>query len=113
MRAAVFHGPQQNLTIEEIDHDQPRPDEVVVRTAASGVCHSDLHFVDGFYALAAPAVLGHEASGVVEAVGSAVTEFAPGDPRDRVHIGVLRALRALPERRALPLRAAPKPRTGR
>ena len=79
MRAAVFHGPQQSLTIEEIDHDQPRPDEVVVRTAASGVCHSDLHFVDGFYALEAPAVLGHEASGVVEAVGSAVTEFAPGD----------------------------------
>ena len=79
MQAAVFHAPHERLTIEEIDHDDPRPGEVVVRVAASGVCHSDLHFVDGLYALPAPAVLGHEAAGVVAAVGSDVTRFAPGD----------------------------------
>ena len=79
MQAAVFHAPHERLTIEEIDHDDPRPGEVVVRVAASGVCHSDLHFVDGLYALPGPAVLGHEAAGVVAAVGSDVSQFAPGD----------------------------------
>jgi S-(hydroxymethyl)glutathione dehydrogenase/alcohol dehydrogenase len=79
MKAAVFHAPHEQLTMEEIDRDEPRPGEVVVRVAASGVCHSDLHFVDGLYAIPAPAVLGHEAAGIVEAVGEGVTEFAPGD----------------------------------
>ena len=79
MKAAVFHAPHEQLTIEEIDHDEPQPGEVVVRVAASGVCHSDLHFVDGLYSIPAPAVLGHEAAGVVEAVGADVTQFAPGD----------------------------------
>src|SRR5262249_18829674 len=45
----------------------------------SGVCHSDLHFVDGFYDFPSPAILGHEAAGVVEEVGPLVTEFKPGD----------------------------------
>jgi S-(hydroxymethyl)glutathione dehydrogenase/alcohol dehydrogenase len=79
MKAAVFHGPQQPLTIENIDIDQPHGREVLIRTVASGVCHSDLHFVDGFYKHPAPAVLGHEAAGIVEAVGDQVEEFAPGD----------------------------------
>jgi S-(hydroxymethyl)glutathione dehydrogenase/alcohol dehydrogenase len=79
MKAAVFHGPQQPLTIENIDIDQPYGREVLIRTVASGVCHSDLHFVDGFYKHPAPAVLGHEAAGIVEAVGDQVEEFAPGD----------------------------------
>jgi S-(hydroxymethyl)glutathione dehydrogenase/alcohol dehydrogenase len=52
---------------------------VLVRTVASGVCHSDLHFVDGFYPFPTPAILGHEAAGIVEAVGPHVTEFKPGD----------------------------------
>jgi S-(hydroxymethyl)glutathione dehydrogenase/alcohol dehydrogenase len=52
---------------------------VLVRTVASGVCHSDLHFVDGLYPFPAPAILGHEAAGVVEAAGLQVTEFKPGD----------------------------------
>jgi len=52
---------------------------VLVRTVASGVCHSDLHFVDGFYPFPAPAILGHEAAGIVEAVGPQVGEFRPGD----------------------------------
>ena len=79
MKAAVFRGPNQPLKIEEVDIDEPREHEVLVRTAATGVCHSDLHFVEGLYPMAAPAILGHEAAGVVEKVGSAVTYLKAGD----------------------------------
>jgi S-(hydroxymethyl)glutathione dehydrogenase/alcohol dehydrogenase len=79
MKAAVFHGPNQPLTIEQVDIDDPLEHEVLVRTAATGVCHSDLHFVEGLYPYPAPAVLGHEAAGVVEKVGNAVTYLKPGD----------------------------------
>src|SRR6266478_4029234 len=79
MKAAVFHGPHQPLTIENVDIDKPIGREVLVRTVASGVCHSDLHFVDGFYPFPAPAILGHEAAGIVEKVGPNVDEFKPGD----------------------------------
>ena len=79
MKAAVFHGPGQPLTIEQVDIDEPKEREVVVRTVASGVCHSDLHFVDGLYMWPTPAVLGHEAAGVVEKVGSQVSYLKPGD----------------------------------
>jgi S-(hydroxymethyl)glutathione dehydrogenase/alcohol dehydrogenase len=79
MKAAVFHGPKEPLTIEEVEIDQPQDREVLVRTVASGVCHSDLHFVDGFYPYTAPAVLGHEAAGIVEQVGKAVSYIKPGD----------------------------------
>ncbi len=79
MKAAVFHGPHQQLTIEEVAIDDPGPNEIIVKTAASGVCYSDLHFVDGFYPFDAPAILGHEAAGIVEAVGERVTYVQPGD----------------------------------
>ncbi|HEY7944844.1 MAG TPA: Zn-dependent alcohol dehydrogenase [Casimicrobiaceae bacterium] len=79
MKAAIFHGPHEPLTIEQVDIDKPGPREVLVRTVASGVCHSDLHFVDGLYPYPAPAVLGHEAAGIVEAVGDQVTYVQPGD----------------------------------
>jgi S-(hydroxymethyl)glutathione dehydrogenase / alcohol dehydrogenase len=79
MKAAVFHGALQPLTIEDVEIDQPINREVLVRVVASGVCHSDLHFVDGLYPMHAPAILGHEAAGVVEAVGDQVEEFQPGD----------------------------------
>jgi S-(hydroxymethyl)glutathione dehydrogenase / alcohol dehydrogenase len=79
MKAAVFHGAQKPLTIETVDIAKPIEREVLVRTVASGVCHSDLHFVDGFYPFPSPAILGHEAAGIVEAVGPQVTEFTPGD----------------------------------
>ena len=79
MKAAVFRAPKQDLTIEDVDIDKPGPREVLVRTVACGVCHSDLHFVDGLYPYPAPAVLGHEAAGIVEAVGDQVTQFKPGD----------------------------------
>jgi S-(hydroxymethyl)glutathione dehydrogenase / alcohol dehydrogenase len=79
MKAAVFHAPHQPLTIEEIDIDAPMSREVLVKTVASGVCHSDLHFVEGLYPLPAPAILGHEAAGIVEAVGDQVSYVKPGD----------------------------------
>src|SRR5579871_2958484 len=79
MKAAVFHGPKQPLSIEEVEIDEPQDREVLVRTVASGVCHSDLHFVDGLYPYPTPAILGHEAAGIVEQVGKAVTYLKPGD----------------------------------
>src|SRR6202165_3216810 len=79
MKAAVFRGPHQPLSIEEIQIDEPREHEVLVRTVATGVCHSDLHFVEGLWPHPTPAVLGHEAAGIVERVGSEVTYLKPGD----------------------------------
>src|SRR5947209_1706870 len=79
MKAAVFHGPHKPLTIENVEVAKPIGREVLVRTVASGVCHSDLHFVDGYYPFPTPAILGHEAAGIVEAVGPHVTEFKAGD----------------------------------
>lgn len=78
-RAAVLEQSPGQLQIRSIDVDDPRPDEVLLRTAAAGVCHSDLHFMQGKLPHPVPTVLGHEAAGVVEAVGSQVTGFAPGD----------------------------------
>ena len=63
MKAAVLHAPGTPLIIEEVSISKPGPREVLVRTVAVGVCHSDLHFVDGAYPYPMPVVLGHEASG--------------------------------------------------
>ncbi|MEC8110013.1 MAG: alcohol dehydrogenase catalytic domain-containing protein, partial [Pseudomonadota bacterium] len=79
MKAALFREPHAPLTIEEVQIDNPRPREVLVRTAAVGVCHSDLHYIDGFYATPTPTILGHEAAGIVEKVGSDVHYVKPGD----------------------------------
>jgi S-(hydroxymethyl)glutathione dehydrogenase/alcohol dehydrogenase len=81
MKAAVFRKVHAPLTIEDVDVDKTWGREVLVRTVATGVCHSDLHIVDGFgrYALDKPFVLGHEGAGVVEAVGDQVTTVRPGD----------------------------------
>ncbi len=79
MKAAIFHGPHQPLSIEEIEIDDPYEREVLVRMVATGVCHSDLHFVEGLWPHRTPAVLGHEAAGIVEKVGSAVSYLKPGD----------------------------------
>jgi S-(hydroxymethyl)glutathione dehydrogenase/alcohol dehydrogenase len=79
--AAVFRQVHAPLTIEQVEIDQPWEREVLVRTAATGVCHSDLHVVDGAgrFPLDRPIVLGHEGAGVVEAVGAGVTTVRPGD----------------------------------
>ena len=81
MQAAVFRQPHQPLTIESVEIDRPRRREVLVRTAATGVCHSDLHLVEGNgrFPIGEPYVLGHEGAGVVEAVGDDVTYVEPGD----------------------------------
>jgi S-(hydroxymethyl)glutathione dehydrogenase/alcohol dehydrogenase len=79
VKAAVFRQPGKPLTVEEVEIDQPLGREVLVKTVAAGVCHSDLHFIEGLYPYAAPAVLGHESAGIVEAVGDRVTAFKPGD----------------------------------
>jgi S-(hydroxymethyl)glutathione dehydrogenase/alcohol dehydrogenase len=81
VKAAVFRKVNEPLTIESVDVDKPWGREVLVRTAATGVCHSDLHVVDGLgrFALDRPIVLGHEGAGVVEAIGPDVTTVRPGD----------------------------------
>jgi S-(hydroxymethyl)glutathione dehydrogenase/alcohol dehydrogenase len=81
MKAAVFRKAHEPLTIESVDIDKPWGREVLVRTAATGVCHSDLHVVEGHgrWPLDRPIVLGHEGAGIVEAVGTDVTTVRPGD----------------------------------
>ena len=79
MKAAVLREINQPLEIEDVDHGDPGPREVLVRTVAAGVCHSDLHFINGSYPHKLPAVLGHESAGIVEAVGQDVTYVQPGD----------------------------------
>ena len=76
MQAAVFRKVNEPLTVESVEIDKPWGREVLVRTAATGVCHSDLHVVDGVgrFPLDKPIVLGHEGAGVVEAVGAEVLQ---------------------------------------
>lgn len=79
MKAAVLHLPRTPFVIEDVAIAKPGPREVLVRTASVGVCHSDLHFVEGTLPFPMPAVLGHEAAGIVEQVGSEVRTVRPGD----------------------------------
>lgn len=80
MRAAVLHSSPGTLSIEDgIEVGHPIGEEVLVRVAATGVCHSDLHFTTGTWTCPCPTVLGHEMAGIVEAVGPEVTEFDVGD----------------------------------
>jgi S-(hydroxymethyl)glutathione dehydrogenase/alcohol dehydrogenase len=79
MRAAVLNRVGDPLTIEELELDDPQAGEVLVRLAASGVCHSDLHNQQGVHPPPTPVVLGHEGAGVVESVGAGVDHVRPGD----------------------------------
>src|SRR6266513_2684798 len=79
MKAAVLHAPHQPLTIEDVSLTEPKGREVLLRTAYAGLCHSDLHFIEGLYPHPTPCVLGHESAGVVEAVGDGVTYVKPGE----------------------------------
>jgi S-(hydroxymethyl)glutathione dehydrogenase / alcohol dehydrogenase len=95
IRAAVLSEPRQPLVIEEVELAPPHDDEVLVRVAAAGVCHSDVRLADGELGAGRwPMVMGHEGAGVVEAVGAAVTHVAPGD-----HVGfcIVPACRACAE----------------
>lgn len=79
MKAAVLREANVPMEIEDVDVSLPGPREVLVRTAATGVCHSDLHYFNGTYPGRMPMVLGHESSGIVEAVGGDVHYVQPGD----------------------------------
>src|SRR4051812_19848734 len=79
MRAAVLSEIPGKLEIDEVQIDNPGPREVLIRTEAAGLCHSDLHFMEGKYPWMLPAVLGHESAGVVEQVGDQVSYVQPGD----------------------------------
>jgi len=79
VRAAVVYGPNQPFVIENVQLDGPRDKEVLVHIKATGLCHSDLHVYDGKAPWEFPAVLGHEASGIVVECGPGVTKLKPGD----------------------------------
>ncbi|MBB4155261.1 S-(hydroxymethyl)glutathione dehydrogenase/alcohol dehydrogenase [Sphingomonas jinjuensis] len=79
MKAAVLFEPKTPLSIENVQIDKPAPREVLIRTVAVGVCRSDLHFVDGAYPHPLPTIPGHEAAGIVEAVGEGVSTVKVGD----------------------------------
>ena len=79
MRAALLRQIPGKLEIDEVQVSSPGPHEVLLRTVAAGLCHSDLHFMEGKYPYPTPAVLGHESAGIVEAVGEQVSYVQPGD----------------------------------
>lgn len=79
MKAAVLFEAKTPLSVEDVTIDKPAAHEVLIRTAACGVCRSDLHFVDGAYPHPLPGIPGHEAAGVVEAVGEEVRTVKVGD----------------------------------
>jgi S-(hydroxymethyl)glutathione dehydrogenase / alcohol dehydrogenase len=77
--AAVLNEGPGKLVLETLRLDDPLPDEVLIDVSYSGLCRSDLHEIEGIWPATCPTVLGHEASGVVRAVGERVTAFEPGD----------------------------------
>lgn len=78
-KAAILETPGQGLVIGEVELAAPAPHEVLIDTKACGLCHSDLHFIDGAYPHPLPAIPGHEAAGVVRAIGSEVRNVKVGD----------------------------------
>jgi len=79
VKAAVMRENNAPLQLEEVRIDDPGPGEVLLKTSASGICHSDLHVIEGSLPVPPPCILGHEPAGVVEEVGEGVVDFAPGD----------------------------------
>jgi S-(hydroxymethyl)glutathione dehydrogenase/alcohol dehydrogenase len=79
VKAAVHYEAGQGVEIEMLDLEEPRAHEVRVRYTASGVCHSDLHHIQGLVPHPTPVVFGHEGAGIVEAVGSDVSGVQVGD----------------------------------
>ncbi|MFN2098798.1 Zn-dependent alcohol dehydrogenase [Altererythrobacter sp. MF3-039] len=78
-KAAILEQPGEGLVIGDVELADPAPHEVLIDTKACGLCHSDLHFIDGAYPHPLPAIPGHEAAGVVSAVGSEVRSVQVGD----------------------------------
>src|SRR5215469_4678345 len=78
-RAAVLYRPGEAIRVEEVELDPPKDHEVQVKMVAAGICHSDYHIVVGDLPAYLPMALGHEGAGIVEEVGSGVTNCKPGD----------------------------------
>ena len=87
MKAAVMRANNAPLELEDVEIDDPGPGEVLLKTAASGICHSDLHVIEGGLPVPPPCILGHEPAGIVEACASPISRWpAPswsGPPRPR------------------------------
>lgn len=80
MKAAVLESaPGDLIVVDDVDHDAVGPREILIQTGAAGVCHSDLHYMQGKYRTRTPTVVGHEAAGVVLEVGRDVSYVKPGD----------------------------------
>jgi 6-hydroxycyclohex-1-ene-1-carbonyl-CoA dehydrogenase len=81
MKAAIFYGPGQPFKIEDVPTPEPKAGEVLVKIAACGVCHTDLHYTDHNVPTfkKPPLILGHEASGIVTALGEGVSDWVAGD----------------------------------
>ena len=79
MTAALSHGPHSPFTLDTVEIDDPRADEILVRIVATGLCHTDLFTKSALPERLGPCVFGHEGAGVVEAVGSSIDSIAPGD----------------------------------
>ena len=80
MKAAVLCEQPGDLVIEDLVIDKPGPQEVLIQTVGAGLCHSDLHFMEGLFRTKLPSVMGHESAGIVQAVGTDVSYVKPGDP---------------------------------
>ena len=78
-KAAVCYEPNTPLKVEEVELDEPKANEVLVRLEATGVCHTDLHFLKGEAPVGMPVVVGHEGAGIVEKVGPGVSSLQVGD----------------------------------
>lgn len=79
MKAAVLNEQPGELVIEDLTIDKPGPGEVLLQVVGAGLCHSDLHFMEGLFRSQLPIVMGHESAGIVQAVGPDVTYVKPGD----------------------------------
>jgi S-(hydroxymethyl)glutathione dehydrogenase/alcohol dehydrogenase len=93
MRAAICDAFGERLSIEDIQLDPPEAGEIEVEVAACAICHSDLLYANGSWAVPLPAVFGHEVSGIVRGIGPGVKDFAPGD---RVVVTLIRACGTCP-----------------
>lgn len=78
-KGAVIHAIGEEWKVEELELDEPGENEVLIKVMASGLCHSDDHFVTGDIPVTLPMIGGHEGAGIVERVGSKVTRVKPGD----------------------------------
>ena len=79
VRAAVAYDGRHGFWIEELDISEPGPENILVRMAGCGLCHTDVKACEGNLGVPMPAVLGHEGAGIVERVGARVTKVKPGD----------------------------------